>query len=169
MTFKALAGLTFTSALLLGACGGETTEKKENKTEEKAATKTKEKSSDETTTKQSNIASENHVYGSMSDNLKEKGLFFIDEKNNISYMGDKDNIFQVEKEIDKNLGITIDLDKNFLTEHAFDYMEDDASMVQQKSENEFVYESKKIGKKYDVIFSRPDGKIVERIIVSQHQ
>jgi len=44
MKFKALAGLTLASTLLLGACGGETTEKKdEAKTEDKTATKTETK------------------------------------------------------------------------------------------------------------------------------
>ncbi|UTH13329.1 hypothetical protein [Macrococcus equipercicus] len=115
-------------------------------------------------------AGPNHVYGPIKvKNIKDNGVFYVDEKTHKTYLGDKKEIFQAEKEIDENLGVTVATDMSFLSQHAFDFMEDDATQIQKISDKEFVYESKKLGKKYDVIYSAPDGKTVTRIIVSQHQ
>lgn len=159
------------SSLLVG-CSEEESMKSENEitTEEPATVEVKEKVTTEkpTTEKPKNVASENNVYGPLKDKgAKEAGAFYVNDSKGISYLGDKDDIYQIEKTIDKNLGITVETDLNFLMQHAMDYMEDDATQTQQLSDSEFTYESKRINKEYSVTFSRPDGKTVERIIVSQ--
>ncbi|TDM15726.1 hypothetical protein [Macrococcus bovicus] len=194
MTFKILNVTLLASSLILAACGNEPVEKQKEKTStettteaptieklttEKATTEeetteapsTEAPTTEEPTTEAPKevIAGENNVYGSIGSAFKEKGAFYVNEKGNVNLMGDKDNIYQAEKNFDSDLGLTVEMDEPFLTDHAFDFMEDDATMVQKISDNEFVYESKKLNKKYDVMFSRPDGKTVTRVIVSQHQ
>lgn len=111
------------------------------------------------------------VYGKLDiENYKrESDLLYRDEERNVLYLLAGDEIFQAEVNLDAALGINLEMDQSFLTGHAFDYMAEDASLVQTKSENEFVYESKILGKKYDVLFVSDTGdNVITRIIVSQH-
>ncbi|KMT62522.1 hypothetical protein [Paenilisteria newyorkensis] len=112
------------------------------------------------------------VYGQLPKKklTKRSSELYSDEKNGITYIvGDNNNIFQVEVDFDMALGINIEMDKSFLVEHAMDYMADDATLIQTKSDRDFVYESKKYKKKYDVLFVNDnDENIVTRVIVSKH-
>ncbi|MBC1561003.1 hypothetical protein [Listeria booriae] len=112
------------------------------------------------------------VYGQLPDKklTKRSSELYSDEKNGITYIvGDNNNIFQVEVDFDMGLGINIEMDKSLLIEHAMDYMAGDADLIQTKSDREFVYESKKYNKKYDVLFVNDnDENIVTRVIVSKH-
>ncbi|KGL37407.1 hypothetical protein EP56_18080 [Listeriaceae bacterium FSL A5-0209] len=112
------------------------------------------------------------VYGQLpKKKLKENSSgMYSDEKNDITYMTDERNeIYHVEVHFDKSLGLNIEMDKSFLVEHAMDYMADDANLIQTKSDRDFVYESKKYKKKYDVLFVNDnDENIVTRVIVSKH-
>ena len=58
------------------------------------------------------------------------------------------------------------MDKDFLTNHAFDYMAEDAALIQTISDKEFVYESTSLGKRYLVVFS--NNEVISRVIVSQN-
>ncbi|MED3563268.1 hypothetical protein [Bacillus xiapuensis] len=49
-------------------------------------------------------------------------------------------------------------------------MAEDASLIQTKDETDFVYESKKLDKKYNVAFVSDGGdNVITRVIVSEHQ
>jgi hypothetical protein len=116
--------------------------------------------------------SDNLVYGRLieSDMIKiSEGYFKEKERQFVRYIEADGIVFQVEVHLDSNMKINIKQDLSFLTEHVFDHMEDDSTLIQTKSNIEFVYESKKIGKKYDVMFVSDTGnEYITRVIVGQH-
>lgn len=154
-----------------------TTEKEttEKATTEKPATEvdtTEEVTTEKSTTETPAIpaADNNNVYGKLTDkDAKDAGGIYINTEKDLTYTGDKNEIFQIEKQFESSLGLNVDIDSEFLMEHAHDFMQEDATQVQKISDNEFIFESQSIGKKYNVIFSRPDGKTVTRVIVSQYE
>lgn len=116
------------------------------------------------------LASGNTVYGKLEDNNAKKmsDLMYFNEQRGIYYLVLEDStIYQAEVSFDLNMGLNLDMDISFLSEHAHDYMEDDANLIQTLSPVEFIYESKKLQKQYEVMYSTIDG-IVERVIISQH-
>ncbi|MFJ5772549.1 hypothetical protein [Psychrobacillus sp. NPDC093180] len=111
------------------------------------------------------------VYGALDIDSykKESDMMYRDVDRNVLYLLADDQIFQAEVILDGDLGVNVDMDLPFLTGHAMDYMAEDASLIQTKSATEFVYESKQLGKKYDVLYASDTGNnVITRVIVSQH-
>lgn len=115
--------------------------------------------------------SDNDVYGQLVDeNVREmvKDSVYQNEKDNLIYHVINNEITQIDKEFDSKLGIKKDLDEEFLTGHAFDYMEENSLLLEKKSENTYIYESSLLNKKYEVIFQADnDENIITRLIISQ--
>ena len=107
------------------------------------------------------------VYGTLdTTSLKETAnSMYMDEKNNVLYLMAGEEIFQVEINFDSALGLNAELDRQFLMDHALDYMAEDATLTQTVSDKEFVYESASLGKSYTVTFSGEEA--ITRVIVSQ--
>lgn len=110
------------------------------------------------------------VYGKLNKAQYEKvsDTMYRDTERDVLYLLADEKIYQAEVNFKPALGLNLEMDQSFLTEHAFDYMASDASLVQKKSEKEFIYESPSLEKQYNVLFTSDTGDgVITRVIVSQ--
>lgn len=161
-----LAGVSLLASALLFGCAEEeaTAPKKEAPVENTEAVKAKPEVKEEAAP----VAEAGTVYGSLDTaNLKKNSdSLYLDEERNVLYLMAGEEVFQVEVNLDAALGLNIEMDKQYLTDHAAGYMAEDASLTQTISDKEYVYESASLGKKYTVTFSGEEA--VTRVIVSQY-
>lgn len=176
-------GIFFIINILVGGCSALFTneEKVDNELkryEKELATTEEEKKEDEKLDKEIEkqlkeldtkaVGSDNKVFGAFTDlsaHIVSDGMYY-DKKNKVRYLHDNDYIYQIEKDFDTKLGINIDMDLNFIIEHAMDYMESDAKKVAQINDHEFIFHSNKINKDYNVTISKIENNIVDRVIIT---
>ncbi|QHW36869.1 hypothetical protein GZH82_05790 [Staphylococcus ursi] len=80
-------------------------------------------------------------------------------------LGDTDNILQAEKSFGK-FPVDRNIDKEFLNQHARDYMADDAEFVSNISDIKQKYHSKSLNKDYYVSYVLGDKGQVLSVIIS---
>ncbi|HHD6773830.1 TPA: hypothetical protein ACOT7X_002580 [Staphylococcus aureus] len=158
---KKLLGLALASALVLGACGGEDQNKKDDR--EKTKNSTSKKNDKNTDKKNIKTPDDNTVYGKLTKKHEDSNVVTVDD---ITYiLGDNSKILQAEKEF-SNLPLDKNTDKNFLNEHAKDLMTKDAELVSNISDTEQKYHSKSLNKDYYVTVTLNEERKVKSLIVS---
>lgn len=114
--------------------------------------------------------SENRVYGVLKNEKAEQTSDTFYKETVTPFMNvlyttvENKEIFLVDVNISK-LPSDLELDKQHLTELAADYMETDATLIQTKSDTNFIYESASINKKYEVIYTLDDSGQVINITI----
>ncbi|WP_086427874.1 hypothetical protein [Staphylococcus cornubiensis] len=122
-----------------------------------------------------NIAPEDDtVYGKLSQpHNNNNSVVVVDDVtyvlvvvDDVTYvLGENDEILQAEKSFSK-LPLDKNLDKNFLNEHAKDYMAKDAEFVSNITDTEQKYHSKSLNKDYFVTLVLNEHGNVNQLIVS---
>ncbi|MBC9873659.1 hypothetical protein [Macrococcoides bohemicum] len=176
-------GAWFLISILVGGCSAlftkdESVDDELKKYEKELATTEEEKKEDEKLDKEIEkqlkeldkkaVGSDNKVFGAFNDlsaEIVSDGVYY-DKKNKIRYLHDNDYIYWIEKGFDTKLGINASMDKEFIIDHAKDYMESDAIKTTDLSDHEFVFHSNKINKDYYVTISITDNNIVDRVIIT---
>ena len=76
----------------------------------------------------------NTVYGNFDKKgfKKVNDMLYRDEERDVLYMVADGKVFQVEVNLDSSLGINLKMDNSFLIEHAFDYMAEDATLIEKE-------------------------------------
>lgn len=117
------------------------------------------------------VGSDNKLYGAFTNFEAEEvsDSIYYQKKKKIRYFTDNYYIYQIEKGFDKNLGLNLEMDKDFLIEHAKDFMEDDAVQSGQSTEKDFVFHSNKINKDYYVTYATDVPGVITRVIISQNK
>jgi FtsZ-interacting cell division protein ZipA len=112
-------------------------------------------------------ASENKVYGKLNDSKSNGQNPYYDKEDKTTYtLGENKVILQVDKDF-SDLPLDTKLDSNLLKQHAQDYMEYDAELIQKTNSNEFKYYSKNLNKNYSVLYSlNAKGQVISLIISS---
>ncbi|UTH10947.1 hypothetical protein [Macrococcoides canis] len=183
MRFRLLTFLSFIVILLLTACGKEQTLEEELKSYEEEDAKTAEEAKkleedlnkqlkeEETKLDKRAIGSDNKLYGEFTNFEAEQVAKYIyyDKKKKIRYFTDNYYIYLIEKEFDKKLRLNLEMDKDFLIEHAKDFMEDDAVEIEQPTEKDFVFHSNKINKNYYITYASDVPGSITRVIISQNK
>ena len=125
-----------------------------------------------TTEPQTTLPRENSVYGILTkkDLTEINETLFVETRSllEISYSTFKNKeIYQVEI-LTKKVPFSLSSDKDLMTEHIFDYMESDSTLVQSESATVFVYHSPSVNKDYKVIFhSDNDDDNIQAISIFQ--
>ncbi|WP_353458233.1 hypothetical protein [Staphylococcus coagulans] len=167
--------------LLFGSCGShsdddetedtkvtgshEKDDKKEKETEkaEKVEKESKENKKESTETTAA-TPQDNTVYGKLTE-PHDAGKSMVVINGTTYLLGDTDNILQAEKSFGK-FPVDRNIDKEFLDQHARDYMQDDAEFVSNISDIKQKYHSKSLNKDYCVSYILGDKGQVLSVIVS---
>lgn len=117
------------------------------------------------------VGSDNKLYGAFTNFEAEEvsDSIYYQKKKKIRYFTDNYYIYQIEKGFDKNLGLNLEMDKDFLIGHAKDFMEDDAVQSGQSTGKDFVFHSNKINKDYYVTYATDVPGVITRVIISQNK
>ena len=90
-----------------------------------------------------------------------------EDKSGNHYVVADGNVFQVTVDFER-IHLDTNLDSELLTDHIYDYIEEDSELIQKKSESSFVYESKKYNKLYDVDYVLDEQGLIMSLLITQH-
>ncbi|GEK28621.1 hypothetical protein [Furfurilactobacillus siliginis] len=111
--------------------------------------------------------SNNLVYGKLTTDVKSLpgGAFKDKSMTYVTYGVDKDKTIDVVKENFSDLPLDPQLDSDSIDEHIHDFMERDAAKISSPSDNQDIYLSPSINKKYQVDFTKNDDNNITMIII----